>query len=180
MSSTQALDAARQRAAAVRLAIFDVDGVLTDGSLLFTEAGETMKRFHTLDGHGMKMLMQSGIEVAIISGRDSAAVSRRMKELGITHVFQGIHDKRAAYESLLNSLGLKHEQVGSIGDDVVDLPILSRCGFAAAVPAAPPFVREHVHFVTTAAGGSGAAREFCDFILSAQGRLDALQRRYLG
>lgn len=180
MTAASSEELARQRAASVRLAIFDVDGVLTDGSLLFTEAGETIKRFNTLDGHGMKMLMQSGIEVAIISGRDSPAVSRRMKELGITHVFQGVHDKRSAYESLLASLGLNHEQVGSIGDDVVDLPILSRCGFAAAVPAAPPFVREHVHYVTTATGGAGAAREFCDFILAATGRLDALQRRYLG
>lgn len=179
MSADSMLDAARQRAAAVRLAVFDVDGVLTDGSLLFTESGETMKRFNTLDGHGLKMLMQSGIEVAIISGRESAAVGRRMKELGISHVFQGIHDKRSAYESLLKSLGLGYEAVGAIGDDVVDLPILSRCGFAAAVPAAPLFVREHVHLVTTAHGGFGAAREFCDFILAAQGRLDALQQRYL-
>lgn len=172
-------EAARARAAKVSLAVFDVDGVLTDGSLLFTESGETMKRFHTLDGHGLKMLMQSGIEVAIISGRDSLAVSRRMKELGITHVFQGIHDKRAAYESLLKSLGVDQAAVGAIGDDVVDLPILSRCGFAAAVPAAPQFVRENVHYVTSAQGGAGAVREFCDFILAAQGRLDALQRRYL-
>lgn len=179
MTAAHALENARQRAAGVKLAIFDVDGVLTDGSLLFTESGETMKRFHTLDGHGMKMLMQSGIEVAIISGRDSQAVSRRMKELGITHVFQGIHDKRTTYEALLASLGLAHESVAAIGDDVVDLPILSRCGFAVAVPSAPVFVREHVHFVTQAAGGSGAAREFCDFILDAQGRLAALQLRYL-
>jgi 3-deoxy-D-manno-octulosonate 8-phosphate phosphatase (KDO 8-P phosphatase) len=170
---------ARQRAMKVRLAVFDVDGVLTDGSLLFTESGETMKRFHTLDGHGMKMLMQSGIEVAIISGRESLAVTRRMKELGITHVFQGIHDKKSTYEALLGSLGLTHEAVAAIGDDVVDLPILSRCGLAVAVPAAPAFVREHVHLVTEASGGFGAAREFCDFILAAQGKLDALQRRYL-
>ncbi|MBL8517161.1 MAG: HAD hydrolase family protein [Betaproteobacteria bacterium] len=176
---THTTEDARQRAANVRLAVFDVDGVLTDGSLLFTEAGETMKRFHTLDGHGMKMLMQSGIEVAIISGRSSAAVSQRMKELAITHVFQGIHDKRSTYEALLASLGLAHEAVAAIGDDVVDLPILSRSGFAAAVPAAPAFVRERAHLVTQAAGGAGAAREFCDFILDAQGKLAALQQRYL-
>lgn len=171
---------AAARAAKVRMAVFDVDGVLTDGSLLFTEAGETMKRFHTLDGHGMKMLMKAGIEVAIISGRDSQAVARRMKELGITHVFQGIHDKRSAYASLLASLGIAEEAVAAIGDDVVDLPILSRCGFAAAVPAAPLIVRSNVHLVTAAPGGNGAAREFCDFILAAQGKLDALQRQYLG
>jgi 3-deoxy-D-manno-octulosonate 8-phosphate phosphatase (KDO 8-P phosphatase) len=172
-------DEARVRAAKVRLAVFDVDGVLTDGILLFTESGETMKRFNTLDGHGLKMLMQSGIEVAIISGRQSIAVTRRMQELGITHVFQGIHDKRATYTALLGSLGIEQEAVAAIGDDVVDLPILSRCGFAVAVPAAPAFVRECVHMVTEAQGGHGAAREFCDFILAAQGKLFALQNRYL-
>jgi 3-deoxy-D-manno-octulosonate 8-phosphate phosphatase (KDO 8-P phosphatase) len=177
--TAQKLEDARQRAAKVKLAVFDVDGVLTDGSLLFSETGETLKRFHTLDGHGMKMLMQSGIEVAIISGRNSPAVSQRMKELAITHVFQGIHDKRSTYEALLASLSLTHEAVASIGDDVVDLPILSRCGFAVAVPAAPAFVRERVHLVTQAPGGAGAAREFCDFILDAQGKLATLQQRYL-
>lgn len=170
---------ARSRAAAVKLAVFDVDGVLTDGSLLFTEGGETMKRFNTLDGHGLKMLMQSGIEVAIISGRQSDAVTTRMKELGVSHVFQGMHDKRATYAALLQSLTLGDSAVAAIGDDVLDLPILSRCGFAAAVPAAPAFVKQHVHHVTQAAGGHGAAREFCDLILDAQGKLDALQRRYL-
>jgi 3-deoxy-D-manno-octulosonate 8-phosphate phosphatase (KDO 8-P phosphatase) len=171
---------ARRRASAVQLVVFDVDGVLTDGSLLFTEAGETMKRFNTLDGHGIKMLMQSGIEVAIISGRKSGAVSTRMRDLGVTQVFQGIHDKRATYLDLLAGLKLSEDVVAAIGDDVLDLPILAHCGFAAAVPAAPPFVQQHVHYVTRAAGGHGAAREFCDFILDAKGQLDALQRRYLG
>jgi 3-deoxy-D-manno-octulosonate 8-phosphate phosphatase (KDO 8-P phosphatase) len=179
MSLIQMSDDVRQRAANIRLAVFDVDGVLTDGSLLFGEQGEALKRFNTLDGHGMKMLMQAGIEVAIISGRNSPAVTRRMQELGITHVFQGIHDKRATFEQLLASLDLPPEAAAGIGDDVVDLPLLSRCGLAVAVPAAPAFVLANVHYVTRTQGGHGAGREFCDLILDAQGRLQPALQKYL-
>jgi 3-deoxy-D-manno-octulosonate 8-phosphate phosphatase (KDO 8-P phosphatase) len=178
-SSTGPSAAILERARAARLAVFDVDGVLTDGSLFFTEAGETIKVFNTLDGHGLKMLQQGGIEVAIISGRASQALTMRMRELGITHVFQGIHDKLSTFEALMKSLNVTLEEVASIGDDVVDLPILSRCGFAAAVPAAPAFVKERVHYVTQAPGGRGAAREFCEVILQAQGKLDAMLNRYI-
>lgn len=179
MTTSAISDDVRRRAANIRLAVFDVDGVLTDGSLFFSEQGETLKRFNTLDGHGMKMLMQAGIEVAIISGRNSPAVTRRMQELGITHVFQGIHDKRATFEQLLASLGLPAESAAGIGDDVVDLPLLSRCGLAVAVPAAPAFVLANVHHVTRVAGGQGAAREFCDLILEAQGLLKPALQKYL-
>ena len=168
-----------ERARAVKLAIFDVDGVLTDGSLMYTEAGETIKVFNTLDGHGLKMLQQGGIEVAIISGRASQALTLRMRELGITHVFQGVHEKLTTFEALTRSLGVTLEEVAAIGDDVMDLPILTRCGFAVAVPAAPAFVRERVHHVTHAQGGRGAAREFSEIILEAQGKLDALLKRYV-
>ena len=169
----------QERARAVKLAIFDVDGVLTDGSLMYTEAGETIKVFNTLDGHGLKMLRQGGVEVAIISGRASQALTLRMRELGITHVFQGVQEKLGTFEALTRSLGVTLEEVAAIGDDVMDLPILTRCGFAAAVPAAPPFVRERVHHVTQAQGGRGAAREFSEIILEAQGKLDALLKRYV-
>lgn len=179
MSGVGVSEEVRRRAAGVRLAVFDVDGVLTDGSLIFGEQGEALKRFNTLDGHGMKMLMQAGIEVAIISGRNSPAVTRRMQELGIHHVFQGIHDKRATFEQLLASLGLAAEAAAGIGDDVVDLPLLTRCGLAVAVPAAPPFVLAHVHHVTRAAGGQGAGREFCDLILDARGLLAPALQKYL-
>lgn len=179
MTQTKSAADILERARAIKLAIFDVDGVLTDGSLMYTETGETIKVFNTLDGHGLKMLQQAGVEVAIISGRASQALTLRMRELGITHVFQGVQDKLATFEALTRSLGVTLEEVASIGDDVMDLPILTRCGFAAAVPAAPAFVRERVHHVTLASGGRGAAREFCEIILQAQGKLDALLKRYV-
>ncbi len=168
-----------ERARAVKLAVFDVDGVMTDGRLYFTENGETMKVFHTLDGHGLRMLQHGGIEIAIISGRASAALTRRARDLGITHVFQGIDDKLKAFEALYSGMKLTLEEIAGIGDDVVDLPILTRCGFSACVPGAPAAVRERVHHVTAAPGGLGAVREFCEIILAAQGKLDGLLKRYL-
>lgn len=166
------------RAALVRLAVFDVDGVLTDGSLHYTAEGEVTKVFNTLDGHGLKMLREAGVELAIISGRSSPAVSRRARDLGIHQCFLGAEDKGAVYQQLRRSLSLAEEQVAAIGDDVVDLPILLHCGFAVAVPAAPWPVRERVHYVTQVAGGWGAAREFCEIILHAQGKRDAALQRY--
>ena len=129
-----------ERARAIKLAVFDVDGVMTDGSLYFSEAGETLKVFNSLDGHGLRMLQQGGIELAIISGRSSQALALRARELGITQLFQGIHDKLKTFEALRQSLRLTYEEIAAIGDDVVDLPILTRCGFAACVPAAPALV----------------------------------------
>ena len=163
----------------IKLAVFDVDGVLTDGALVYGNDGETIKVFNTLDGHGMKMLQQSGVALAIISGRGGKALEQRADNLGITQLLQHVENKGQTFAKLLQTLGLEPHQAASIGDDVVDLPILIRCGFAATVPAAPAFVRERVHYVTTAAGGHGAVREFCEVIMAAQGTLDDALNKYL-
>ncbi len=170
---------ASERAARIRLMIFDVDGVLTDGSLHYGPEGEVIKTFNVLDGHGIKLLQQSGVATAIISARQSALVARRASDLGIAHVHQGVHDKRAAFEQLLDKTGIAPEACGFIGDDVIDLPILLRVGFAASVPNGHPEVQSRVHYVTRAAGGAGAARELCDFILRAQGTYQAALAPYL-
>ncbi len=167
------------RAAGVRLMIFDVDGILTDGSLHFGTDGEMMKTFNVLDGHGIKLLQQSGVATAIISARQSPIVLRRATDLGVQHVFQGAHDKRTIFDSLLNKTGMRPEDCGFVGDDVIDLPILSRVGFAASVPNGHPEVRSRVHYVTEAGGGRGAARELCDFIMRAQGTYEAALAPYL-
>jgi 3-deoxy-D-manno-octulosonate 8-phosphate phosphatase (KDO 8-P phosphatase) len=171
--------AASVRAANVRLMIFDVDGVLTDGSLHFGADGEVLKTFNVLDGHGIKLLQQSGVATAIISARQSPIVLRRATDLGIVHVLQGIHDKRSAFEQLLVKTNIAADACGFIGDDVIDLPVLSRVGFAASVPGAHPEVRARVHYVTQVGGGRGAARELCDFILRAQGNYEAALAPYL-
>lgn len=167
------------RAARVRLMIFDVDGVLTDGSLHYGANGELIKTFNVLDGHGIKLLERAGVATAIISARQSAIVARRAADLGIAHVIQGAHDKRAAFARLLTTTGYTPEQCGFVGDDVIDLPILLQVAFAASVPNAHPEVRARVHHVTQAAGGHGAVRELCDFILRAQGSYDAALAPYL-
>lgn len=172
-------DASVTRAARIRLMIFDVDGILTDGSLHYGPDGEVIKTFNVLDGHGIKLLQQAGIATAIISARQSALVARRAADLGIRHLFQGVHDKRAAFEQLLTHTGVAAEQAGFIGDDVIDLPILLRVGFAASVPNAHAEVRSRVHYVTQATGGRGAVRELCDFILRAQGKYEAVLAPYL-
>ena len=159
--------------------VFDVDGILTDGSLHFGPEGEVIKTFNVLDGHGIKMLQQSGVATAIISARQSAIVARRASDLGIHHVYQGIHDKRSAFEQLLAHANLAADACGFVGDDVIDLPVLLRAGFAASVANGHPEVRSRVHYVTQASGGSGAAREICDFILRAQGNYAAALAPYL-
>ncbi|HEY6966268.1 MAG TPA: HAD hydrolase family protein [Burkholderiales bacterium] len=159
--------------------LFDVDGVLTDGRLWYGDAGEAYKAFHVLDGHGIKMLQQTGTEVALLSGRRSQAVGARAAELGITHVLQAVEDKRAAFEALAARLGVDADQAGFMGDEVVDLPVLRRCGFASAPAQAHELVRAQAHYVARAPGGGGAAREVCEFVLRAQGRLDAALARYL-
>jgi 3-deoxy-D-manno-octulosonate 8-phosphate phosphatase (KDO 8-P phosphatase) len=167
------------RAARVRLMIFDVDGILTDGSLHYGPDGELIKTFNVLDGHGIKLLQQSGVATAIISARKSAIVARRAADLGIEHLYQGVHDKFAAFEDLLQKTGIDAQACGFVGDDVIDLPILLRVGFAASVPNAHPEVMARVHHVTRAAGGKGAARELCDDILRAQGSYEAALAPYL-
>lgn len=167
------------RAARIRLMIFDVDGILTSGNLHYGPEGELIKTFNVLDGHGIKLLQQAGIATAIISARKSPIVARRAADLGITHVQQGVHDKRAAFEQLLQETGIAAEACGFIGDDVIDLPVLLRVGFAASVPHGHPEVQSRVHYLTRAAGGAGAARELCDFILRAQGKYEAAIAPYL-
>ena len=159
--------------------LFDVDGVLTDGRLWYGPAGETLKAFHALDGHGIKLLLQTGTAVALLSGRSSPGVTARAGELGIAHVLQGIGDKRAAFEEYAAKLGVTAAETGFMGDDLVDLPVLRRCGFACAPPEAHERVRANAHYVTRAPAGGGAAREACEFVLRAQGRLEAVFARYL-
>ncbi len=166
-------------AAKIRLMIFDVDGILTDGSLHFGPEGEVFKTFNVLDGQGIKQLQHSGVATAIISARQSTIVARRAADLGIAHVYQGIHDKFSAFKQLLTTTAMNMDACGFAGDDVIDLPILTRVGFAASVPNGHPEVTQRVHYVTKAEGGHGAAREICDFILRAQGNYDAALAPYL-
>jgi 3-deoxy-D-manno-octulosonate 8-phosphate phosphatase (KDO 8-P phosphatase) len=173
------LEDALRRAGAVRLMIFDVDGVLTDGRLYYTDSGAEMKAFSTLDGHGIRMLMSSGVGTAIITGRRSEVVSHRARNLGISHVLQGIEDKGPAFLGLAASLGLEPAACGYMGDDVVDLPVLTRCGFAATTRESPEIVKRHAHFISTQPAGAGAVREVCETILKAQGNFDAAMAPYL-
>lgn len=158
----------------MKAAIFDVDGVLTDGTLWIGEQGEQLKAFSVLDGHGLKLLKQGGIEPLVITGRDSAALRRRVADLGIGHAVYGAADKLAAAETLLAALGLDWAEVAAIGDDWPDLPLLARAAFSAAPPNAHAEVRSRVQHVTSARGGAGAAREFCDLLLMAAGRYAGL------
>lgn len=159
-----------ERAARVRLVVFDVDGVFTDGRLYYGPSGEELKVFHVHDGQGVKRLLRQGVAAAVISGRDSAAVSRRMQDLGIAHVFQGDEDKLPIFERLLKKLALKPEETACVGDDLPDLPLLEAAGLAIAVANALPAVRAKAHLVTGAMGGAGAVREVCDLILAARER----------
>lgn len=157
------------RAKAVRMIVFDIDGVLTDGSLFFGDDGQEYKAFNSLDGHGIKMLRATGVEAGIITGRTSKVVLHRARNLGITRIFQGAEDKLEAFESLLRELALSPEQIAYMGDDIVDLPVLKRCGLAVTVPNAPTEVKTRCHLVTQAGAGRGAAREVCELIMRAQG-----------
>jgi 3-deoxy-D-manno-octulosonate 8-phosphate phosphatase (KDO 8-P phosphatase) len=169
---------ALERARRVRLVVFDVDGVLTDGRLWYGPQGEALKAFHAFDGHGVKMLQQAGLQAAILSGRDMAAVVERARELAISHVVQGAANKRRAFEALLRRLKLGRAATAYMGDDVVDLGVLERCGLACAPHEAPEAVRSVAHCIPSAPAGRGAAREVCEFILEAQGKLARLLRRY--
>ena len=168
-----------ERASRIRLAIFDVDGVLTDGSLYIRDDGQESKAFNSRDGHGMVLLRQTGVTLAIITGRSSEVVRIRMASLGISHVYQGIQDKLATYEELKRTLGLSDEAIAYVGDDVVDLPVMRRVGLAVAVADAHPLVQRHAHWRTASPGGRGAARDFCELLMEAQGTLDTMMARYL-
>lgn len=169
---------AKERARAVRIMVFDVDGIMTDGRIYYGNNGEELKAFHILDGQGVKMLRESGVQVALLTARRSEIVARRAAELGITLVRQGASDKGAEFEALLRDLGLTPDAAGYAGDDLVDLPVLGRCGFAASVPNACEAVRGRVHYITRVRGGEGAVRELCEFIMQSQGTLDAAVSRF--
>ena len=154
----------------IRIAFFDIDGVLTDGGVFFSEHGETLKRFSILDGYGLKLLRKAGILPAVITGRDSKPLRVRLEALGIEHVRYGTEDKLPAAEAMLQSLGFDWPQAAAIGDDWPDLPVLGRVGFAAAPANAHVEVRDAVRYVTRARGGEGAAREFCDLLVTACGQ----------
>jgi 3-deoxy-D-manno-octulosonate 8-phosphate phosphatase (KDO 8-P phosphatase) len=168
-----------EKAARIRLLIFDVDGVLTDGSLFVGDDGQEYKAFNSRDGHGIKMLLKYGVEIAIITGRTSRVVEYRMANLGITHVYQGKLDKLPAYEELRGKLGISPEETAYVGDDVVDLPVMRRVGLAIAVQDAHPLVRQHSHWQTPSAGGRGAARDVCEMLMEAKGVLQEELGHYL-
>ena len=167
------------KAAQIKLVIFDVDGVLTDGRLYVLESGDEIKAFHSRDGHGMKMLQSTGVEIGIITGRTSRIVGHRMDELGIRHVYQGQKDKLPAFYQLIQKLNLDPQQVAYAGDDVVDLPVMTKVGLAIATADAHPVVKQHAHWHTTQPGGFGAARDVCELIMEAQETLPKLIQHYV-
>lgn len=167
------------RAQGVRVVFLDVDGVLTDGGLLFSETGETLKRFNTLDGHGLKLLQQVGITPVVITGRDSKALRARLQALGITHAHFGTEDKFPAAQQSLKTLGCTWEQAAAMGDDWPDLPVMCRAALACAPVNAQVEVRARAHVVTQAPGGHGAVRELCDLLLVASGRYADILSGYL-
>lgn len=169
----------QDKAASIALMGFDVDGVLTDGTLYFTSQGDEMKAFSSLDGHGLRMLQRAGIEVVIISGRHSRALELRAQNLGVTELYMDVADKRELMMQLIAQRGLDFSRVGYMGDDVMDLPVLRACGFSATVADAHAEVVSRVDYVTGKGGGGGAVREVCDLILRAQGQWDALMAEYL-
>lgn len=163
----------------IRLAVFDVDGVLTDGRLPYGDGGEVMKAFDVRDGLGMKLLQDAGVALAIITSRRADSVRLRAQDLGIRHLQQGVADKSAAFNTLLAELGLEAQSAAFIGDDLVDLPVMIQCGFAATVADAPAVLKRHADYVTVAAGGRGAVREFCEVIMHSQGLWQDQVARFL-
>ena len=177
--SQTSLIKAVEKAKKLKLLILDVDGVLTDGKLFFDNQGNEYKSFHARDGHGIKLLRQTGVEVAVVSGRKSNSVALRMKNLGIEHVYQGHENKQAAFNEILEKIDITPEQAAHVGDDLLDLPIMIRVGLAIAVSDANFAVKQRADWCTTLPGGHGAVREVCDFIMQAQGRFDEVLNFYL-
>lgn len=173
------MDTITRLAQNIKLIIFDIDGVLTDGTLFFDNMGEEYKAFNSKDGHGIRMLIECGLQAAVITGRESRLVAHRMNDLGVEILFQGYRDKRPAFTELLKMTGLDAAQIAYIGDDVVDLPVMQQVGMAIAVQDAHPFVIQHADYVTERGGGKGAAREAIEFILQSQQLLDAKLESYL-
>jgi 3-deoxy-D-manno-octulosonate 8-phosphate phosphatase (KDO 8-P phosphatase) len=176
---TESMALAQQKAAQVRIMIFDVDGVLTDGRMQYGADGELMKSFYVHDGLGIQLLQKMGIATAIISARQTPIVNKRATDLGITYVYQGNHDKRVTFAQLLADTGIKAQECGFMGDDIIDLPLFSKVGFSASVPNAHMETKSRADYVTEAQGGLGAVREICDFILRAQNKYDAALAPYL-
>lgn len=168
-----------EKAQKIKLLVLDVDGVLTDGRLFFDFLGNEYKSFHARDGHGIKLLKRTGVDIAIISGRKSKSVALRMKMLGISYVYQGHENKREAFDELLVKTGHTLDQSAYVGDDLLDLPLMIKVGFAVAVSDAHPDVKKHAHWCTSLPGGRGAVREVCDLIMQAQGNYEAILNSYL-
>ena len=168
-----------RRAERVKLIIFDVDGVLTDGRLFLGDDGQEYKAFNSRDGLGVALLRDTDIEIAIITARRSEVVRKRMESLQVRHVYQGQENKASAYDMLLNTLTLQPEQVAYVGDDLIDLPVMTQVGLAVAVADAHPVVKRHAHWITPSAGGHGAGRDVIELVLDARDELDACYRRYL-
>ena len=168
-----------EKAKSIRIVIFDVDGVLTDGTLYFTDSGEEIKAFNSRDGHGMKMLKASGVELAIITARESRSVKLRAENLNITLLYQGEKNKLKVFESLVTKLKFDMSSCAYVGDDLIDLPVMTRCGLSICVPSSPILVKKHAHYVTNSEGGQGAVREVCEMIMRSQGTLDEQLEKYL-
>jgi 3-deoxy-D-manno-octulosonate 8-phosphate phosphatase (KDO 8-P phosphatase) len=170
---------AQSRAARIKLMVFDIDGVMTDGGLHYTDDGKELKTFNVHDGLGLKLMQRAGIELAIVTGRTSEVVACRAADLGIEYVFQGVANKRAVVAGLIEKLGIPWTETAFMGDDFIDLPAMLQCGFAVAPANAHPRVKERAHIVTAAAGGHGAVREAVEFVMAAQGKLETLFASYL-
>lgn len=168
-----------EKAKKIKLVIFDIDGVLTTGALFIGDDGQEYKAFHSKDGHGLRMLQDAGVEVAILTGRKSNVVAHRASDLGITRVYQGKREKLPAYEELVEETGLSHEEIAYVGDDVVDLPVMTKVGLAICVQDGHPFVKKHSHWITDRNGGCGAGRDVCELILEAQGKLQGMLASYI-
>ncbi len=162
----------------IKLVILDVDGVLTNGQLFFSEGGE-YKAFNARDGLGIALLVSTGVELAIISGNNSESVTKRFKKFGIRHIYQGVDDKNKVYQTIKAQLGIDDSQVAYMGDDLIDLPVMSKVGLPTAVADADAFVKQQALWVSQYPGGNGAVRELCELLLTATGQLDAMQQRYL-
>ncbi len=169
-----------QKAADIKLLLLDVDGILTNGQIIYDSTGNELKMFNVRDGHGLKLIQRAGIKVGIITGRKSEVVSRRAAELGIDILYQGALNKLEPYKEILAQTGTPEDQIAYVGDDLVDLPILRRVGFSATVADADPEVRSRVDYVSAIGGGQGAIREICDLLLKAGGHWERITERYFG
>ena len=179
MSDTQNNTELTERLKRIRLLVLDVDGVMTDGGLTIGDDGQEYKTFHSHDGLGMKLLKATGVNLAIITGRTSDVVRKRAESTGVAHLYQGAEDKLAAFQDMIQRLGLDAAQCAFMGDDVVDLPPMLQCGVAIAVPDSPDLLLQHVHYVTQKKGGKGAVREVCELIMQAQGTFDGQMAKFL-